>query len=121
MNLKKKSIKKNRVNSVNLLNSQLEYIKKKWSDLTVVKMPKSTILIMRPRHMSHIYRNQIKTDYETQFWTDLVLNNEIGEKIQWKIKYKKQIESNRINSLSTIPESWDQSNIIKINKTNHKT
>ena len=86
-------------------------------DLIVVKMPKSEILIMRSRYT---YKNQIKTYYEAQFWTDLVLNNEIGEKIQLKIKYKKQPESNQINSLSTIPESWGQNNIIKINKTNHK-
>jgi len=81
-------------------------------------MPKSAILIMRPRHT---YRNQIKTDYEAQFSTNPVLNNEIGEKIQLKIKYKKQPESIRINPLITISESWGQNNIIKINKTNHET
>jgi len=64
-------------------------------------MPKSAILIMRPRHT---YRNQIKTNYKSQLSTDPVLNNEIGEKIQLKIKYKKQPESTRINPLSTISE-----------------
>jgi hypothetical protein len=64
-------------------------------------MPKSAILIMRPRHT---YRNQIKTNYESQLSTDPVLNNKIREKIQLKIKYKKQPESTRINPLSTTPE-----------------
>jgi hypothetical protein len=42
--------------------------------LTKVKISKLAILIMRP---GCSYRKQIKTDYEVQLSTDLMLNDEI--------------------------------------------
>ena len=52
----------------NLLERKL----KKLLDLTGVKIPKPAALIMRSRYP---YRKQIKTDYETQFPTDPMLND----------------------------------------------
>jgi len=43
----------------------------------VVKIPKPTTLIMRPRYP---HKKQVKTDYEAQFSIGLVLNNEIEKK-----------------------------------------
>jgi hypothetical protein len=40
-------------------------------------MPKLATLIVRLRYP---HRNQIKTDYKTQFSTDLMLNDEIEKK-----------------------------------------
>ena len=40
-------------------------------------MPKSTTLIIRPKYS---YEKQIKTCYEAQFLTDLMLSNEIEKK-----------------------------------------
>jgi len=65
-------------------------------------MLKSATSIMRPIY-SH--RKQIKTYYETQFLTNLVLNNEIRKKIQLKIRYKKLLESTQVNPLSIISKS----------------
>ena len=50
----------------------------------MVKMPKLMTLIMKPRYP---HKQQIKTYYEIQIFTDLVLNNEIEKK---SIKNKTQ-------------------------------
>ena len=54
-------------------------------------------LILRPRY-SH--KRQTKIDYEAQFSTDLILNDKI--KKQLNKRQKKQLESTRVNLLSTI-------------------
>ena len=46
------------------------------------------------------YKKRIKTDYKTQFSTDLILNEKI-KKIQLK-KHKKQLESTRVIPLNII-------------------
>jgi len=51
--------------------------KQKKPELTGVKIPKPATLIMRSIYH---YRKQIKIDYETQFLTDLVLNDKIKKK-----------------------------------------
>jgi hypothetical protein len=56
--------------------TEITFLKKikKQPNLTMVKMPKSTTLIIRPRYS---YEKQIKTCYEAQFLTDPMLSNEI--------------------------------------------
>jgi len=72
-------------------------------------MSKLMTLILRPRY-SH--KNQIKIDYEAHFLTDLMWNNKI-KKNQLNKRYKKQLESIRVNLLSIILMSWDQNNLMK--------
>ena len=69
-------------------------------------MPKLRTLIARPRYP---HRKQIKTNYEAQFSTNLVLND---EKKSIKKRHKTQFESTWVNSLSIIHMSWGQNNII---------
>jgi hypothetical protein len=73
-------------------------------------MLKPTTFFMRSWYP---YKKQIKTDYEFQFPTDLVLDNEIEKKNQLKIRHKKQLKYTRINLLNTIPESRNRNNIIE--------
>jgi len=70
--------------------------KQKKPELTGVKIPKPATLIVRSIYH---YRKQIKIDYETQFLTDLVLND--------KIK-KNQLKNNTKNNLSQLVKyySW---------------
>jgi hypothetical protein len=56
-------------------------------------------LIARPRY-SH--KKQIKTNYEAQFPIDSMLNDKIEKKNQLNKRHKKQLESTRVNPLSTI-------------------
>ena len=65
-----------------------------------VKIPKLVILIVRLRYS---YRKQIKINYEVQFLTDPILNDEIEKEKE----YKKQLESTRVNLLSNILGSYD--------------
>jgi hypothetical protein len=51
-------------------------------------------------------------DYEVQFSTDPVLNDKI-KKNQLNKRKKKTTRVNRVKSLSTILESWDQDNLMK--------
>jgi hypothetical protein len=44
----------------------------------------------------------------------------LKRKIQLIKWYKKSLELTRVNPLSTILGSWDQNNIIKVNKTNQE-
>jgi len=60
-------------------------------------MSKYMALILRPRY-SH--KRQTKIDYEAQFSTDLMLNDKIEKKLNKR--QKKQLESIRVNLLSTI-------------------
>jgi len=60
------------------------------------------------------HRKQIKINYETQFWIDLMLNGEIRKKIEFKKGHK----NNLSNLLNTIPGSWGKDNLIK-NKSKH--
>jgi hypothetical protein len=64
---------------------------KKRPDLTRVKMSKLMTSILKQRY-SH--KKQIKIDYETQFPTDLMLNDKIEKKYKFKkfVKVKKKIE-----------------------------
>jgi len=45
---------------------------------TRLQIPKSSTLIMKPRNP---YRKYIKTGYDAQFPTDLILNNEIEKEM----------------------------------------
>jgi hypothetical protein len=62
-------------------------------------MSKLATLIARPRY-SH--KKQIKTNYEAQFPIDSMLNDKIEKKNQLNKRHKKQLESTRVNPLSTI-------------------
>jgi hypothetical protein len=55
----------------------------------MVKMSKLVTLIVRSKY-SH--KKQIKTNYETQFSTDLILNDKIEKKNQLNKRHKKQSE-----------------------------
>jgi len=68
-------------------------------------MIKPVILIVRQKYF---YKKQIKTDYETQFPTDPMLNDKIEKK-----SIKKTQKTTWVNPLSTIPRSWDQNNLMK--------
>jgi hypothetical protein len=52
---------------------------------------------MRLRYLN---RKHIKTNYETQFSTDQMLNDEVEKKIQLKKRYKKQPELTQVNLLT---------------------
>jgi len=68
-------------------------------------MLKPVTLIVRQKYS---YKKQIKTDYETQFPTDPMLNDKIEKK-----SIKKTQKTTWVNPLSTIPGSWDQNNLMK--------
>jgi len=74
-------------------------------------MLKPVTLIVRQKYS---YKKQIKTDYKTQFPTDPMLNDKIEKK-----SIKKTQKTTWVNSLSTIPGSWDQNNL-KVNKIKHE-
>ena len=65
-------------------------IKKKRSNLTRVKITKLMTLIVRPRY-SH--KKHIKTDYEAQFSTNLILNDKIKKINHLNKRQKKKLES----------------------------
>jgi len=68
--------------------------------LTGVKIPKLATLIMRPRYP---YIKQIKID--SQFSTDIILNDKIRKKNSIKKTTKKQHKSTGVNPLSSIPKT----------------
>jgi hypothetical protein len=57
-----------------------------------------------------LIKKHIKTDYETQFLTDSMLNDKI-KKNQLNKRNIKQLESTRVNPLCNIPHFWDKTTI----------